>query len=252
LWDRAGADVPTPPPIDCDPAGETRWEGFVDGDGFSSRAAAVGPQVAAAEAMAALVALHAVPLEGLPRQDSGTVLARTAGTALRRIEKAGLAAAEDCRRVCATLGTDPPPLDARDAVTLHGDFHTGNTIHGEGRATLIDMDDLASGDAAFDVAMFASRILLVQMVAGDDGSAAAAAAAGIGRSYEAAGGAPIDPARLAWFVAALLIGRQVKTCVTHAAPDLDALARRLAGLAAAVARARRLDAETLEPWLDGR
>src|SRR5438874_470747 len=114
------------------------------------------PRDAAALAGTALAALHAQPADGLPR----------------------LARAEEARQLCARaeeLAHTFPPLAERaallahrlaarlrDAPTaehpIHGDFYAKQVLLDGGRVGIIDLDQAARGDPAFDLGRFIAHV----------------------------------------------------------------------------------------------
>jgi len=72
----------------------------------------------------------------------------------------------------------------------------------------------------------------------------AAAVAQLPGLYVAAGGAEIPAQVFAWYLAALLVGRQIKTCVRHLAPGMHGIAPLLLRRATDI-----LDAGRVEPGL---
>ena len=114
------------------------------------------PRDAAALVGTALAALHAQPADGLPR----------------------LARAEEARQLCARaeeLAHTFPPLAERaallahrlatrlrDAPTaehpIHGDFYAKQVLLDGGRVGIIDLDQAARGDPAFDLGRFIAHV----------------------------------------------------------------------------------------------
>ena len=114
------------------------------------------PRDAAALAGAALAALHAQPADGLPR----------------------LARAEEARQLCARaaeLAHTYPPLAERAAVlahrlaarlrdaptaehAIHGDFYAKQVLLDGRRVGIIDLDQAARGDPAFDLGRFIAHV----------------------------------------------------------------------------------------------
>jgi aminoglycoside phosphotransferase (APT) family kinase protein len=114
------------------------------------------PRAAAALVGTALAALHAQPAESLPR----------------------LARAEEVRRLCALaeeLAHTYPPLGERAAVlaqrlavrlrdlpavecAIHGDFYAKQVLLDGRRVGIIDLDQAARGDPAFDLGRFIAHL----------------------------------------------------------------------------------------------
>jgi hypothetical protein len=240
LWSRRGRGFGMPRPLACDPAVDCRFEDFVEGARIED--AGVPLPTALELVMTALPALHATPVDGLPAQGAAQVL--------RRMERRVIP------RVTAALGDERGPWDAfgarlharaaelapRRARTVHGDLHTANVLLGDDGPVFIDLDSLAAGDPAFDLALLGTRVVFLAMYTGDDVVAAAAAVASLPARYEEAGGDHVPDEAFAWFMAALLVGRQVKGAIQHLAPGAHELIPALRDLATRTLDARRFDA----------
>ena len=107
---------------------------------------------------------------------------------------------------------DAPPGPAR-VVCLHGDVHTKNVLVDDGRAALVDLDDVAGGDAAADLGSAIAGLRydeLFDRAAGEhvqallDGYAAEAPLPGVDS--------------LRWHTAAALLGERALRTVTRLRP----------------------------------
>ncbi|MFF5205954.1 phosphotransferase family protein [Streptosporangium sp. NPDC000396] len=105
------------------------------------------PDAAPWEAAARLLArLHAVPARALPPLPAAGGPARVAAT-VARLD--GDSAAElVVRRAFTCL----PALDTGPGSPTHGDWHMGQLVRVQGEWILIDVDDLGTGDQAWDLA----------------------------------------------------------------------------------------------------
>ena len=146
-----------------------------------------------------------------------------------RLEATLPAQADRAEQLCRQLRERLPA--AGEAATLHGDFHIANLLLDGTEPVLLDLDDMRAGDPCYDLALFASRLLLVSLHRGDRPSQALELAAQIPQIYARQGGYPVAPRRYGWYMAALLLGRQVKSCILDDAPDRDALVETLIGWA---------------------
>jgi aminoglycoside phosphotransferase (APT) family kinase protein len=240
LWEFPGRRFRMPQPLACDEAPALRWERFVLGRHFEQAAAESGLEPALRAVARGLVDLHRTPLPGLPAQDRPRLLARIEHKVLPRIRGALPAVAGECEGFVAALSRAavslPPPAQA----TVHGDLHTGNILLDDAGLVLIDLDSLARGEPALDLALLGTRLLLVAMLGNAGWREIPAAVAALPRLYADSGGDGISPQVFAWYVAALLVGRQLKTSINNLAPDMDRLARRLVDQAWAVLEAGRV------------
>jgi histone H3/H4 len=238
LWRLPGRRFRMARPLACDEAHGLRWEQFSAGrrieDGHDVHEDL--PAVAAG-----LARLHAAPVPRLPRSSAAEVLARIERKVLPRIVAALPGLAGESEALLVALARQAQTLAARPALTLHGDLHTGNVLLDRGEAVFIDLDSLILGEPAYDLALIATRLLLRGLIEDGQVGAPGRAAAQLPALYAQAGGAGIPDAVYAWYVAALLLGRQVKTCVRHHAPEMERLAATLLAWAAELIRVRRFD-----------
>ena len=162
------------------------------------------PDAAPWEQAARLLArLHAVPVGRLPQPPSAGGPARVAGALARLRDAAGAPARAGILRAAASLpaaargGPAPagapqrPPPGVRAAL-VHGDWHLGQLVRrpgGDGRRRdrwrLIDVDDLGTGDPAWDLARPAALFAAGLLAPADWGRLLAA--------YRAAGGRALPP-----------------------------------------------------------
>lgn len=212
-------------PMGCDAALGIRWERFVPGRRIDKLAPQIGLENALVPLMRGVVQLHRTPIDNLPRQGAEQVIARLQKKVLRRIRDSLGALSSECDRFVAELAAQRERLPQCPSVTIHGDLHTANILITASGPVLIDLDSLSHGEPAFDLALLGSRLLLIALNE-DDGSLneVAVAVARLPELYEKAGGDPVPREVFAWFMAALFVGRQIKTCIRHLAPSLDWIA----------------------------
>lgn len=222
LWSQKERHFGMAQPMGCDAAHGIRWERFVSGRRIDELAPQIGLQSALLPLMRGVVQLHRTPIDNLPGQGTEQVIARLQKKVLPRIRDSLGALSAECDSFAAELAAQRERLPQRPPVTIHGDLHTANILITADGPVLIDLDSLAHGEPAFDLALLGSRLLLIALN-GDDGTlnGVAVAVAGLPELYEKAGGDPVPQEVFAWFMAALFVGRQIKTCIRHLAPSLD-------------------------------
>src|SRR5262249_53715251 len=140
-----------------------RWESFVTGRRIEHIFSEVALHGLLDQALRDLVNLHTLLVEPLPLHGLEQILYRIERKAMRRLretfpplEPAGAALYESLQRKAAALPKRP-------LRTIHGDFHLANVlVDGEG-LILLDLDNLARGDPAYDLALFGSRLLLIAL-----------------------------------------------------------------------------------------
>jgi phosphotransferase family enzyme len=214
LWELPGRGFAMARPLGADPALGAHWDAAVEGEPLAARLASTGPEAIIAGAVRALAALHAVPAwPDLGRFGAPDVLRRLEHKVLRRITSSLPSLTPHASELAAALRERLPDLPVGPPVVIHGDFHAANVLMVGHDVALLDLDDVALGDPEYDLALFGGRLLLIAMVAGHDIGAVERAIASLPDAYTAASGRAIDQAAFAWYLAATLVGRQVKTCV---------------------------------------
>lgn len=183
------------------------------------------------KAARSLAALHGVSIGGLsPASSSGIIesLDAAAGLiALARPDKAG-----KLREVIDRLRAASDALESSGASTIHGDLHLKNMfLLSDGRAALIDLDNLRTGDPAIDIGSF-TAYLLYRAIAGDiPRSAVDELARSFAEYYAAAAGTVPAAEALRWHVAAALLNERAYRCITRMKKDYYRLAGELIDLA---------------------
>ncbi|HEX6362301.1 MAG TPA: phosphotransferase, partial [Albitalea sp.] len=240
LWRAPGRTFRMPEPLGAGRAADggagehVRWERFVEGERLEAAAARHGWAPVLRAAVAAVADLHRRTLPGLALQDEAAVLARLEGKVLRRIRTALPGCVPECERLVAALQARLP-RDPAPRATLHGDLHTGNLLcTDDGRVAFIDLDNLVLGSPAYDLALLASRLMLLGLLDPAAAPPRELAVEALPRWYVEAGGDPRVLDEYRWHLALLLVSRQVKTCIRHHAPGLASLGRALFALAHAV------------------
>jgi aminoglycoside phosphotransferase len=224
LWEWPSRRFRIPEPLGSDEEQGIRWELFARGSAVGDLFSEIplGPLMK----MVAfdLANLHQIGMEDLPLNDSGQILIRlkkkimpAACQRLSRLESS----LEDFYDL---LAQKEDLLPDRRRVTIHGDLHAANVLFDSDGLTFIDTDSLSLGDPAYDLALFASRLMLLALLEGGRMNEVAEAAASFPGAYEEVSGTAIPDRTYAWYLAALLIGRQLKTCIRHCAPALGDLA----------------------------
>lgn len=231
LWDLPARRFQIARPLGADAAIGARWEAIAPGERLEERFVQLDFRTFAQPIVAALASLHAAALADLPANGVEQILRRMGRKALRRIRDTLGPLGETAGQVFQALEQQAGELPQRAPCTIHGDFHIANILLDGATPVFIDLDSLALGDPAYDLALFGSRMLLLALVRGERLAEAADLAASLPAAYAAAGGAPIPPHEFAWYMAAMLVGRQMKTCIRHRAPGLGVLCATLLGYA---------------------
>jgi len=245
LWNARDRRFGMPEPLGFNAAAGLRWEGFVPGrrlDADMTRGAPGALLPAVARALGGLHAISEPDAEALTPTD---ILRRIERKVLPRVEGALPELSARAKRLVSALASARPPgVDA--PVTLHGDLHTANALVGDdGSITFLDLDRLARGHPAFDLALLGGRLLLIAQVRRAELAPVAAAVADLPRAYTDATGHVVTDADFAWYMAAHLLGRQLRTCIRHWVPGVSRLAPTLLAWAEATLAAGRFDAAAI-------
>lgn len=238
LWHAPGRTFRMPRPLFADTTLGVRWEEYVDARRFGAAPGAAGLE----PVVEALAGLHATQLDGLRSFAADDVLDHLQRKVMPRVSAALPLLAPLATDIAHRLRSSIPSLPRHSSVTIHGDLHTANTLIDRHGAILIDLDSVCRGDPALDLALLGSRLLLQALVAGRDVSSQAEMVAELPRVYASWAERPVPDPTFAWYLAALLLSRQVKTCIRHHAPDLERIVRTLLRWSADILSNQRFEA----------
>jgi aminoglycoside phosphotransferase (APT) family kinase protein len=243
LWGDPGRRFGMPEPLGSDPAAGLRWEAFVPGRRLDADLSGGALRALLPAVGRDLAALHRVADPAAGPLTPADVVDRIERKVLPRIDGALPDLSARARELVAALAASAPPPPGPGAATLHGDLHTANVLaRDDGRVAFLDLDRRARGHGSYDLGLLAGRFLLVAHVRGAALEPVARAVAELPHAYAEATGTPVPEAELAWYMAAHLLGRQVRTCIRHWVPGVAALAPVLLGWAEAALAAGAFDA----------
>ena len=245
LWESPHRRFRMPRPLGYHEGLGLRWESFASGRRIEDLLPRVDLDAFLARIVRDLVSLHGMRLQDLAPNGLEQVIHRLEQKVLPRIRETLSPVASSLDAFHTTLMQKAGSLPERRAMTIHGDFHTANVLVDDEGATFTDLDSLACGDPAYDLALLGSRLLLIALHRGERVREITGAVADLPMAYEAASGHRIPARTFAWYMAALLVGRQIKTCVRHRAPACGQLATALLALAHETLRRERFDASTV-------
>lgn len=246
LWRDPGRGFRMPEPLGCDAAAGLRWEAFLagrrlDADLSESALRALLPSVARD-----LVALHRAPDPAAVALTPAAILDRIERKVLPRVDGALPELADRARALVAALRATAPPPAGAAAATLHGDLHTANALAGDdGAIAFLDLDRRALGHPSYDLGLLAGRFLLVAHARGAELGPVARALAELPRAYGEEAGRRVPDEELAWYLAAHLLGRQLRTCIRHWVPGVATVAPILLGWAEAALAAGTFAADAI-------
>jgi aminoglycoside phosphotransferase len=245
----AGARFHMPEPAGFDAQAGAFWERFAPGQRLDSLLATDGFDAAVRHVLEGLVRLHALRLPELPSEGASEILDRTTRKIVPKVGVALPRLGDDLGRFTRLLIARASHFAEGEPVTLHGDLHTANLLIDGDDVVFIDLDRLCVGNAACDLALLGTRLLLVARHGGIGVHAVAGTIAALPDLYREAGGRQLEPGAFAWYVAALLVGRQIKTAIRHLAPNTDRLAPALLALALRILEQGAVDrALLIDDW----
>ena len=221
LWQHPDRRFNMPRPIAYDPDLGARWETFCPGISMEDALGRNKLEPLVSLITQQLINLHGFAIPGLPAVTADKILTRIERKILRwmyfMVPESALRAEAIYETLQQTIGWTENCPD----VTLHGDFHIANFLLEDDNLVFIDLDDLSTGNPSIDLALFASRLLLRNLHHGDRLAETAQIISTLPELYSDLSGRPIRPETFAWFMAALLIGRQIKICMREDVPEMN-------------------------------
>ena len=222
-WNAESRLFRMPRPLGCDERAGTLWERFAPGHRLDALLGSPRFDAAIRQLVRAIVHLHSLRLPALPHVGAEEILSATVSKAVPKGRIALPRLRSDMDRVMALLTARRPEESDGGCMTLHGDLHTANLLIDNEGVVFVDLDRMCVGNAAQDLAMLGTRLLLVSLQRRNGIEDVAGTVALLPDLYREAGGRSVDQQSFAWYVAALLVGRQMKTVVRHLAPGAEGL-----------------------------
>lgn len=221
LWEHPDRRFNMPRPIAYDPELEARWETFCPGISMEDAIGQNKLEPLVCLITQQLVNLHDFVITGLPAVTPDKIMYRIERKILRRMYVTVPESAVRAEAVLQKLQQNIGWTENCTDVTLHGDFHIANFLLERDSLVFIDLDDLSTGNPCFDLALFSSRLLLRNLHHGDRLAETVQLISTLPGLYSNLSGRTIRPETFAWFMAALLIGRQIKICMREDVPDMN-------------------------------
>jgi thiamine kinase-like enzyme len=227
LWDNPARRFQIPRPVANDPSLGARWETFVSGCSLEEALQNSELEPLVRLVTSNLVSLHDMNIQELQAVTPEMILRRIESKILRRMHSLIPDLAGRADKIMSDLSEHLHWTENIEKVTLHGDFHIANFLLNEDGLVFIDMDNLCMGDPCHDLALFASRLMLRNLHHADRLPETLRIVSILPEIYTKMSGRHIRPDTFAWFLSALLIGRQIKSCMRVDAPDMDKLISKL-------------------------
>lgn len=224
LWETPSRRFRIPEPLGSDDAQGIRWESFVAGNTVSDLFSEIPLDLLMKMAAVDLTNLHQIEMQDLPLNGPDQILLRLEKKVMPVVLQRLSPLVDPLQDFYNLLVRKAGWLSYSRRGTIHGDFHAANVLVDSDGLIFIDMDSLSLGDPTYDLALFGSRLLLLALLEGERMNEVAEAVSGFPGTYGEISGIAIPDRTYAWYLAALLVGRQLKTCIRHCAPGLGDLA----------------------------
>jgi predicted glycosyltransferase len=144
------------------------------------------------------------------------------------------ASVDRLREVTGILIGQLPDVQADASVLLHGDLHPRNILIHDGRAALIDFDNVRVGCPCQDLRSFIAGLHYLGVSSGQPSGLIDNAATSFIDAYQTCVAREISPSALRWHTAACIVAERMYRCVTqihagrgHLLDDLIELSHRL-------------------------
>ncbi len=246
LWNTPERSFRMPCPIGLDDKLGVRWESFAAGCRVEERFSEIDFDPLIQKVAHDLASLHQISMGHLVPNGLAEVLSRIERNILPRIHVIFSRKIAAYNAFYKTLLKKAESLPEGSRMTIHGDFHTANVLIDSEGLIFIDMDLLANGDPAYDLALFGSRLILLALQRRERLSEVIDAVAHLPDAYGMAGGKMIPQVTFAWYMAALLFGRQIKTCIRNWNPAIGELAPELLACANEILTRESFDVTLLD------
>lgn len=228
LWHSPTRRFKMAQPIAYNPILKARWETFIIGKNLETAIQDSDLQSIINLVVTNLIYLHQqddIPSLPLATPDKLTNLIHK--RVLRRMRSLIPSLAGRAEKICDELINKFHYATDHHIVTLHGDFHIANFLLNEKDLIFLDLDNLCEGSPCYDLALFGSRLILRNLLNNDRLPETLQLIANLPALYTKLSGREISRSAFAWYLAAYLLARQIKVCMSNAAPNMEYLAGRL-------------------------
>lgn len=127
------------------------------------------------------------------------------------------------RSLLVRLRSQAKRIGEQPTATLHGDLHLKNFFVTDEQVTLIDLDNLCTGDPLLELGSFIASLFYRQLAQQKPAERSLAMADIFIRAYSTAAFQPINRSILNWHIAAALIAERAYRCVTRLKSDRPSL-----------------------------
>lgn len=250
LWESPERRFSMPQPIGLDVPDGIRWESYLEDEPIRPNLSNLNLKSLVKSVSRGMLQFHSIPLEDLNPLGIVQILQSMEKKIIPKLYKSLSPLSSEVDAFFCLLTQKAKILPPDPCVTIHGDAHTANILIDGDQLSFIDLDAVAAGSPAYDLARFGSRLFLIALMKREHIGVAADIVAALPEGYEAAGGSPISPDIYAWYLSAILVGKDLYACVKNRASDLGRLGPILIELACKLLESGRVDPLIVDRCLD--
>lgn len=211
-------------PLGIDETCGIRWQSFVKGQRVDHLALSSGWNLLVRLLASGLANFHRMEIPSLKRYGLQDVIRRMVRKRIPRIRRTLSPLTEKIDLFSDRLLEEATHLPESPPVMIHGDLNTSNILVDEEETVFLDLDLISAGDRENDLAFISSRLILSTVQEGGNIEEVAKTIEVFIEAYSIKAGVSVSRKAFAWYLAAHLVGQQIKTCVGHRAPTLGRIA----------------------------
>ncbi len=227
LWENPSRHFLMAQPIACAPQIGARWEAFVNGTNLEKTLETADLASIFTLIIRNLTYLHEQEIASLTLVSPDKIIALIQKKVIRRMHALTPNLAGRAEKILEDLNQHINFSTDAHVVTLHGDFHIANFLLNENGLFFLDLDNLSKGSPCYDLALFGSRLMLRNLLNNDRLPETLQLVTQLPALYSRLCGREISHRTFLWYLAAFLIARQIKVCMSNAAPNMEILTSKL-------------------------
>ena len=227
LWENPTRHFLMAQPIACVPQIGARWEAFVDGTNLEKALETSDLASTFTLIIRNLTYLHEQEVPSLTLVSPDKIVGLIQKKVIRRMHALIPNLAGRAEKILESLNQHINFSTDAHVVTLHGDFHIANFLLNDNGLFFLDLDNLSKGSPCYDLALFGSRLMLRNLLNNDRLPETLQLVTQLPTLYSRLCGRNISHHTFLWYLAAFLIARQIKVCMSNAAPNMEILVTKL-------------------------